>query len=219
VRYLPIEQVGGDYCQVRLVDSGNCYITLSDVTGHGIGPALLATRVSSEVRHCILQNVCPKEIIRQLNTLIHGELSESRLYLTFFAARIDFKKRKITWSGAGHPPAFLIRRHGFEIIELQSQNLMIGVLENGLYENPEGTVSIEPGDRLVVYSDGITEAVDEKGQHLGIDNLKRLTLQSMSFDLFEVADFIVESIAQFHGPTADDKTLIVSEIRGNGTAV
>ncbi len=97
VRYQPVEEVGGDYCQVRFSDPDTCYITMCDVTGHGIGPALMATRVSSQVRHNIVHGCTPRDVVASLNRFICDHFAETDLYLTFMAARIDFRDDRITW--------------------------------------------------------------------------------------------------------------------------
>ena len=134
VRYVPIEEVGGDYCQVRFPDRDTCYVTICDVTGHGIGASLLATRVSSEVRYGILYGRDPRDIVRALNAFICDHFDATDLYLTFFAARIDLTRRQLTYSGAGHPAPLLLRRDGTTIEQLVSQNLVIGVMKNLLVE-------------------------------------------------------------------------------------
>ena len=96
-------QIGGDFFDVLEPDTGSLGILVADVTGHGIGPALLATRVSSEVRYGIRHLGSPSDIVRNLNAFICENFAETGLFLTFFAARIDLNKREITWSGAGHP--------------------------------------------------------------------------------------------------------------------
>jgi sigma-B regulation protein RsbU (phosphoserine phosphatase) len=121
VRYLPIKAVGGDYCQLRITEDSRCYITMCDVTGHGIGPALLATRVSSEVRHGILSGLAPRQIVDALNGFIIEQFQGTELYLTFIAARIDLEERSITYCGAGHPSPLLIRQASGEVLPLESR--------------------------------------------------------------------------------------------------
>ena len=214
IRYLPIDAVGGDYCQVRFADSSTCYITMCDVTGHGIGPSLLAARVSSEVRHFILYRLAPRQIVESLNTFIFQNFAETNLYLSFIVARIDLNHRRLTFSGAGHPPPLLIRRNGGTVEQLKSQNPLIGVFENGLKDHPEDTFALNKGDRILFYTDGITETFGPDGDHIGIEGLSQIAQKAMSVDLFEVADYILDTIGRNPtDPHNDDKTIIVAEVK------
>lgn len=214
IRYLPVEEVGGDYCQVRFADPGTCYITVCDVTGHGIGPALLATRVSSEVRHGILYGRAPCDIVRSLNQFIREHFEQTDLFLTMFAARIELRQRRITYCGAGHPCPLLLRREGLVVEQLDSQNPMIGILDDCLSDEPENTVDLLPGDRLVFYTDGFTETADINDHYLGVAGLAEIARDAMSVGLFQSSARILDRVAAFqHGPATDDKTLIVAEIK------
>ncbi len=214
VRYQPAEEVGGDYCQVRFSDPDTCYITMCDVTGHGIGAALMATRVSGQVRHNIVHGCTPRDIVESLNRFICDHLAETELYLTFIAARIDLRSAQITWCGAGHPCPLLIRRSRGTVEQLNSQNSMIGIIEDCLSEEPEHTLPLQPGDRLLFYTDGLTETADADGRCLGTQRLSEIGLKAQPVSLFEAADHILERVASYqHGPATDDKTLIVVEIK------
>ena len=214
VRYQPVEEVGGDYCQVRFSDADTCYITMCDVTGHGIGAALMATRVSSQVRHNIVHDCTPRDIVESLNQFVCDHFEETDLYLTFMAARIDFCNNQITWCGAGHPCPLLIRRGRRTVQHLNSQNSMIGIMENCLSEEPEHSLPLQPGDRLLFYTDGLTETADADGRCLGTEGLSEIGIKAQSVGLFETADYILEHVDDYqHGPATDDKTLIVVEIK------
>jgi len=213
VRYVPVDEVGGDYCQARFSDWETLYVTVCDVTGHGIGPALLASRVSSEVRYGIVYGREPFEIVRSLNRFIFGHFGETYLYLTFIAAQIDLVRRRVTWSGAGHPSPLLVRRDGSAVQLLESQNLMVGIVDDCLATEPQHRLDLEPGDRLLFYTDGLTETTNAEGRLLGTGGLSRIAVEAMSLDLFDTADHILDRVARYqHGPTTDDMTLIVTEI-------
>ena len=213
VRYIPIEEVGGDYCQVRFSDRDTCYITMCDVTGHGIGPALLATRVSSEVRYGILYGRSPKDIVRNLNAFICNHFAETNLYLSFVVAQIDLEHRQITWSGAGHPSPLLIRAGGNSVEHLRSQNGLIGLSLDILEDEPEHTISLEPGDRLFFYTDGLIELANAAGRQLGTAGLRRIACAAKEEEMSGLADHVLGELDRYqHGPTTDDKTLIVAEM-------
>ncbi len=212
VRYVPFEKVGGDYCQVRFCDKDTCYITMCDVVGHGIQGALLATRISSEVRHWILEGQPPRNIVQLLNSFVYNHFAETGMFLSFIASRIDLERCQITWSGAGHPSPLLIRSDGTTVERLPSQNLLIGVQEECLADEPEHTLSLNPGDRLVFHTDGLTETADSTRKQLGLDGLASLATVAMCVELFDMADQILNQVTEY-GPTTDDRTLIVAEIK------
>lgn len=214
VRYLPIDAVGGDYCQVRFPKPSTCYVTMCDVSGHGIGPSLLATRVSSEVRHFILDGLRPINIVRSLSEFIYEHFHDTKLFLSFVSAQIDLDHRTITYSGAGHPPLLLLRCRAGLVQPLESQNTLIGVKKDCLSEEPEHTRTLAAGDRLVFFTHGLTETTDMEGRQLGQEKLAQIACDALSADIFDMADVMLDQVARFrYGPPKDDMTLIVAEIK------
>ena len=210
VRYQPLGEVWGDYCQVHFPSEDVCYVTMCDVTGHGVGAALLAARVASEVRHSVHSAQSPVEVVDGLNRFVCENFAGAGLFLTFFAARIDLSGREITWSGAGHPSPILVRADGRTVARLASQNLIIGVLPQCLAAEPEHRSRLEPGDRVLFYTDGVTEVFDATGAELGEEGLAGFMLDAMTVEVSRMIDRILEQIAAFqHGPVTDDRTLIL----------
>jgi phosphoserine phosphatase RsbU/P len=214
VRYIPVDDVGGDYCQVRFPDRNTCYITMCDVMGHGVGPALLATRISSEVRYEIMYRREPKDIVDSLQRFMVEYFGNSGLFLTFVAARIDLDVGEVTWSGAGHPSPLLLRAGTESAEQLESQNPLLGIELPGAGESCQSTVSFAPGDRLLFYTDGLFEVVDASDRQLGMQGLVSLAQTTRRYELFAVADQLLQAIREFQaGPDADDQTLVVAEMR------
>ncbi len=214
VRYLPIEAVGGDYCQVRFPQPASCCVTMCDVAGHGIGPALLASRVSSEVRHYIMDGLRPAEIVRSLNKFIFDYFRETHLFLSFVAARIDLDARTIAFSGAGHPAVLHLRPGRGCMQALRSHNLVIGVKEDCLASEPERTYPLAVRDRLLFYTDGLTETMNARGQQLGQSRLSQFAAEALELDTSEMADRILAEVIRFrNGPPTDDMTLITLEVK------
>ncbi len=214
VRYLPIDIVSGNYCQVRFPLPTTCYITMCDVRGHGIVPSLLATRVSSEVRHYISDRLRPMAIVRSLNEFIFDHFYDFDVSLSFIAAQIELDQRTITYSGAGHPSVLLLRRSGSPACRLESQNALIGVSECCLSDEPEHTRAMAEGDRLLFYTSGLLNVPDADGHQQDPTLLEEIAVDALSADTFDMADLILEQLAQFHDdPPNIDKTLIVAEIK------
>jgi len=215
VRYLPVSGLGGDYCQVIFPNESTCCISICDVTGHGTGPALLATRVSSEVRRLTFENHPPREIVRLLNAFLVNHFSDGGLQVSFFAARVELDRRRMAYSGGGHPGPFLIRCNGSRRVEvLRSQNMLLGLTEQCMSGEPEHSVTVESGDRLLLYTDGITEAETTDSRILGENGLLDIVRCLTLGNVLEVVDQISERVAQQRsGPPRDDMTLLVLELK------
>ncbi len=214
VRYIPVEDVGGDYCQVRFPDQHTCYISVCDVMGHGTGSALLATRISSEVRYSIMYRREPRDILSSLEQFMSEYFSEAGLFLTFIVARIDLERREITWSGAGHPSSLIIRPQSGDVLHLASHNGIIGADLLKSHPPQQETQSLQAGDRLFFFTDGMFEIENASETQLGLDGFAKLAKSTMNHDLFEAADTILEVIHEYQsGPDTDDRTLVVAEIR------
>ena len=214
VRYIPIEEVGGDYCQIRFSDRSTCYITMSDVMGHGVGAALLATRISSEVRYGIMYRREPRDIVRSLERFTQEYFSHTGLFLTFVAVMIDLDSMELTWSGAGHPSPLVLRPRDHEPLELPAQNSVIGLGIRGDDAVGQDTLALQAGDRLFFFTDGLFEVLDAEDRQLGLRGFTDIAKATMGRDLFEVADDVLERVREYqHGPNTDDQTLIVAEMR------
>ncbi len=213
-RYVPVDRVGGDYCQVLFPDESSCYVKMCDVTGNGVGPALLATRVSSEVRRLVLDRLRPMEIVQGLNAFIVEHFRDAQLFLSFFAAKFDLTRGVLTYSGAGHPGPLLIHEGSAPTEVLESQNLLVGAAEQCLSDEPEGMQQLKPQDRVLFFTDGLTETMDPSGQMLGTEGLARMATITCDGGLFDMADCILERLAAFRsGPPQDDMTLIIAELK------
>ena len=187
---------------------------MCDVMGHGMGSALLATRISSEVRYGIMYRREPCEIVASLERFTQDYFGHTGLFLTFVAVKIDLDRMELTYSGAGHPSPFVLRPQGREPLELPAQNPVIGL---GITDHDavgQDTVALEAGDRLFLFTDGLFEVLDAKERQLGVRGFTDVAKTTMGRNLFEVADDVLQRVHEYqHGPNTDDQTLIVAEIR------
>lgn len=222
VRYIPMVGIGGDHAGVYPVSQERMYVTICDVTGHGIASALAAEVVNSKIRPALTQHVDvifqdsvePVSVIRDLNELFYSEFQPMGMLLTISIALIDAKKGTITWSGAGHPPPILVRgSKPHDIIELNSQNIILGACDDCVVGEGQTTLPINPADRLIFYTDGIVEACDEAGNMLGIEGLKQIIKKQRRLPTNRMADYIMASAKKVYGENEnDDMSLILLDV-------
>lgn len=212
--FVPVDGLGGDYCQAIFPNDQECYLTICDVTGHGLDAALLASRVSSEVRFLALQRLRTWQIVSEIGTFVRNYFSEINLQLSLFIVHLDLVEARVTYSGAGHPSQLLVRRDGQSVDKLVSQNMLIGVnvQQERMSVEPEHGTTIEVGDHLVLFSDGLPETSDADDQMLGEDRLIDIAMASQCRGASNMADCILERVRAFgSGAQRDDLTLIVAE--------
>jgi sigma-B regulation protein RsbU (phosphoserine phosphatase) len=154
----------------------------------------------------------PSTIVRKLNSFIWRHFRDSHLLVSFFVSRIDLAAGRITYSSAGHPAQLLIRRGTGPIERLTTRNLLIGVDEDCLGDEPERDSKLRPTDRLVFFTDGVTETMNREGEFLGEDGLARIAAAACCPSLSEMADCVLERVNAFRaGPMRDDMTLILAD--------
>ena len=221
VRYVPTTGVGGDHAGIFPVSPTRLYVTISDVTGHGIASALVAEVVNSQLRPLLLRqvddmfeyNVEPVAVVRELNKLVYTEFQPLGILLSFFVALIDSEAGTLAYSGAGHPPPIVQCCQAHNMIELHSQNIILGATEDCVFSEGQDIISVHRGDRVILYTDGIIEANDGKGKMLGIQGLRNIVQTHYESSTVHLADEILTSARQIAGSNeTDDMSLILLDI-------
>ena len=197
VKYVPVERVGGDYAQIRIVDD-KCLVTVCDVSGHGTASALLASRVSSQVLSTSSTTTDPLTITRELNQFLDEYFSDTGLFVTFFALAIDLRTLEVEYCGAGHPGPLLHRRRAGAVDTLPSHNLPVGICADFLREPCSGRTRIAHGDRILLYTDGVTETTGVGGVPLRAEGLQTLFVAGADAPLFDLGKFLLDQIGRAH---------------------
>lgn len=214
VRYQPLGAISSNYCQVIFSDDSHCYMAMCDVTGKGMAPALLATTTNTEVRHMMAAGLRPAEIARQLDEFICEHYAGTELLVSFIAIRLDLDKPSLTYSGAGHPAPILIHQQTKKAEAMRSQNLILGVGKSCLSSEPETTLEMAKGDRLLLFTDAIIQTPGSSGEPLGLNGLARIASITCAGDFFESAQCILNQLDSFRvGPVEDDILLILAELK------
>ncbi|MGP1272887.1 MAG: PP2C family protein-serine/threonine phosphatase [Phycisphaerales bacterium] len=223
-RYQPMRQIGGDYLHVAVspTDCGSadrlCVVVL-DVTGHGIPAALNVNRLYGELARIFGEDPCiePGAVLRLLNRYVRLTMSHHSVYVTGLAVRVDPVHGVLEYANAGHPPAFQIGADG-TIDRLDSTTFLLGAVEDAAFEPATRTRPFVPGDRLIAYTDGATEAQNHRGRMLGIDGmLGLLASQKLQAEGGWPMTILTAVDAHRDGPPADD-TLVIEVFRPVGEA-
>lgn len=210
--YSPVRSVGGDFGLVYPRDE-ELHAIVCDVAGHGIGSALLANRVYSETLHKLNQSGDLSDLFSHLNTFLMEEIRIPGFFMTMAWARIQNNHRVIRFHSAGHPPALLIRNNG-SIEQFMAHSVPIGLFE----VLPESVIhlelELEPGERLVLYSDGLTDVFNERQQILGLEGFEKILAEHSHLQLPDMKRAILHSLEKFRGgkPHTDDMSLILIQV-------
>jgi sigma-B regulation protein RsbU (phosphoserine phosphatase) len=202
-RYEPMTAVAGDFYDFLPSPDGRAVtILVADVSGHGVPAALIASMLKVAFGAQSDHAGDPARILANLNATLAGQLDGQ--FVTAACALLDLDAHLITYAGAGHPPALLVRGNG-EITELCENGLMLGPFRQAVYCNV--TAPFGPGDKLVLYTDGILEATVADGREFGLDRLKALARHPAGFSGF--ADRLIAAVT---GPVReDDLTVVVAQ--------
>ncbi|MFQ5628542.1 MAG: PP2C family protein-serine/threonine phosphatase [bacterium] len=210
VRYSPMIGIGGDFSEIYYNESDEIYLTIVDVTGHGIAAALLVNRLCMEVRRLVREQLEPADVLFQLNDFIVDSFKGTGMFLTMFCSALNVEKNLLRYAGSAHPSALLWRKQDTQFEMLESQNQIIGFDKTGRDSFLQNETTMYPGDRLALYTDGIVEVEDAEKNALGINGLIEMLQPQMASTVKKVAGAAMKGIADF-APFAqrDDVYLIL----------
>jgi sigma-B regulation protein RsbU (phosphoserine phosphatase) len=202
----PASGVGGDCYDAIAFGPSRIALSIADVVGKGIPAALLMSNLQAAVRAFATGAAQPAEIAQQVNGILCGHIGEGR-FISFVYCAIDADEGTLTYANAGHFPPILVRADG-NVERLTVGGPVLGVLPEGIYAQER--ISLHSGDRLVLYTDGITEARDASDQEFGDEGLIALAVRNRACSAPALQARLAEAVAthtssRFH----DDATLIV----------
>jgi len=214
VKYLPIIGVGGDYADVYSDGNGNTYVTMIDVTGHGIAAALVVNRICSEVRNLVREELAPSEILFYLNNFIIDTFQRTGMFLTMFVTKLNHKNKLFTYAGSSHPALVLCKQSTHQLMTLPSQNLIIGFEKKKKNSFVQDQIQLQSGDKIVFYTDGIIDAENGDREPLGMHGLQDIISNSENGDTANFAEAIIASMKmKKYTQVRDDVFVVVLGIR------
>ncbi len=211
--YEPAYHVGGDYYDYVTFPDGRLAIALGDVSGKGIGAALFTARLCSEVRFSLSNHRRLGEAVTALNQSMFGESFQGR-FVTFLVGLLDPKKHELTFVNAGHMPPLLCRNNGTDPIGEGKNGPPLAFDTSWKYE--EVCIRLEPGDTIVAYTDGISEATNHDKKMLTNDGVRDI-IESYPTDAdIPVGEHLLNAVREFVGEMdQQDDTCLMSFGRSN----
>ncbi|HKV48595.1 MAG TPA: SpoIIE family protein phosphatase [Candidatus Acidoferrales bacterium] len=209
--FQPVRTIGGDFGLVSPIN-GRLNLLVCDVSGHGIGSALLANRIYTETMFLLQANSPLDDMLRDLNRFFLETIGRAVFFFTIAAIRVDYGGRRMQFAGAGHPPALLVSP-GKEPERIESRSTLLGALGNAVSNEAVIDVELAPGDRVVLYTDGITDVFDSRGEMLGVEGVQKFVRETSSLPLAEMKQEILDRVAQWReGPPTDDISMVLLEV-------
>lgn len=209
VRTFPAQGVSGDYYDFVSRD-GQLWITIGDVSGKSIGGAILMSGARASLRTNINHGLPLAEVIAQVNKTIFEDTAPEK-FITMFLGVLELSNKTFNYCNAGHNPPILFLKQSRQLDTLDVGGLLVGMLPDAPYET--ASITLERGDALLFYTDGITEATNDKDELFGEERLRHLFIANADLHAQCVIDAICERVQEFTGGSfQDDATLVVVKI-------
>ncbi len=213
---MPHDEVGGDYYDFIPVSDARFGLAIADVAGKGIPAALIMAGFRMALLAEIRNDFAIRAVMRKVNSLLHESMERDK-FVTAFYGVLDYKNRVLIFSNAGHNPPLLLRAGG-RTEELVEGGVALGVLADARFE--ERPVALAPGDLLVLYTDGGSEAVAEGGEQFGMQRLEQTVRRLADLGAREIVDGVVAEVTAWSGDRGlnDDLTLVVIRVLADSPA-
>ncbi len=209
---VPSKHVGGDYFDVIQINKHQLAITIADVSGKGMPAALLMSNLQASLQTLVRDNYQVAKLVSRINDVIYKN-TDTEKYITFFIGQLDLRTLEMRYVNAGHNPPYLVRRDGI-IDELSEGGIILGMMPDVQYET--GQVQLNPGDTLVLYTDGVTETMTEQDEEYEERRLiEFLKIHCPNHTPVQINQTLIEELRNFAGKAAqsDDITLLTMRIK------
>jgi hypothetical protein len=218
--YRAATEIGGDYFDFLTLPSGEIGIAFGDVSGHGLTSGIVMAMAKSALLVQVGVDPSPREVMNVLNDIVI-KTAPKRILMTFFFGILDPSTQQLRFSSAGHLDPYVYRAGG-RLEALSSWGFPLGVRRRDPFR--EHVVVFTAGDRLILYSDGLIEAVDDDGNPFGFDRFEQVLRDCGKKSAEEIKKTLLQSIRKFtrNRPPEDDQTLVVvsfeEEVAGEAIA-
>jgi hypothetical protein len=207
----PAKSVGGDYYDVMELPDGAFALAVADVSGKGVPAALLMSNVQAMLRLVVPESRLPSVVCSKLNGSLFRNVVPGK-YATFFYGLLDSAGRRLVYCNAGHNPPLLVRAGG-ELLRLQAGGPPLGLFQTAEYAQAD--VSLSEGDHLVIYTDGVVDAMSVEGSDFGEERLAEVLTANRLSNAEQMKSATLEAVHRHCGSVfSDDVTLLVLAVDG-----
>ena len=210
MRYRAMENVGGDFFDFRSSDT-ELGVLMADVSGHGVPAALIVSIVKVAFEFQGQRVPLPENLFSGMNRVLLNNSGNE--FVTACYALVDVENQRLTVANAGHPPILLFKRRAKRVIRLRPFGRLLGILPNGEYETQE--VSLDSGDRIVLYTDGVFEAANAEKVQFGEERLQQFLEENAALPAADFTEELVDRVTRWSGGAAaiqDDIALVVMDV-------
>ena len=212
---IPSEELGGDYFDYFLLEEDRLGILIADVSGHGVPSSLITTMVKAYFEYYTKRFWEPEKVLKHVNKDMAAIIMDTGFYLTAFYAVIDLKTRTLRASSAGHDSAIGVtkgRKDAFKIGGEGADGTILGIFPDAEYQAM--SFQLEPDSKIIIYTDGITEARADTGEFYGVERLEKFLMSHVEKSSRETVEALIKDVDSFYGTNHpnDDRTLVVFDI-------
>jgi phosphoserine phosphatase RsbU/P len=213
-RFLPMASVGGDFYDFIRIDDKHLGILIADVSGHGLSSALIASMLQVALAGQVAHASQPAEVLAGLNRAVSGKFSTN--FVTAAYVYVNLEKNLMRYAGAGHPPLMQYRGSTGKAGQILENGMVLGILEDSDYTALE--IPLEPGDRQVLFTDGIVEAANPAQKMFGDERFMRFLESNEALNAGKFADALLSEVAGWTGQSGeqgqqDDLTIVVFDFK------
>jgi phosphoserine phosphatase RsbU/P len=202
--------IGGDYLAAFPVSENRAALCIADVSGKGLVAALMMSSMQAALRSSAAEDVMPATLCSQLNKVLNGNIPANR-FITCFYGLLDVRRRILRFTNAGHNPPLLVRRNG-QVLRLEIGGRVLGAFDDSTYL--EGEVVLRSGDRLLLFTDGVTEVRNLSGEEFGEARLREFLAREHRRSAVDLQTTIMDRVSEFcGGQFEDDAALMVVEVK------
>ena len=203
----PARNVGGDFFDILRLEFGRIGIAVADVSDKGVPAALFMMSSRTLLKGAAIGSETPGDVLREVNDLLNEE-NDTAMFVTVVYAMYDPESHKVTYANGGHNPPLVVHADGSSELLPLTGGIALGIVPGIEYE--QTAVTLEPGDTVFFYTDGVTEAMNEEGEEFGIERLQQVFEPSPPTDSETATEAVFEAVHAFAGDTdqSDDITCV-----------